>query len=184
MTDAFAVKRLDVTNVGALLLRLDERKLTMLHGQCEAPELLPCDPWSVHLLAWIWAVCGCDFATYAYDAICLTGTVEQVSEALSRVRPTIETCERVRVAWLASRGVHVPSLASAPPLSVADAASILGVDVAALTAQAKRGEVRTVKYAGRRMVPRDEVARLIEAQPEERMSEDDIDAILDRCRAS
>lgn len=177
MTDDFAVKRLDVANVGALLLRLDERKLTMLHGQCEAPDLLPCDPWSVHLLAWIWMACRCDLAAHEYDAAPGEAT-------LDAIQPTHETCERVRVAWLASRGVHVPSLVSAPPLSVADAASILGVDVAALTAQAKRGEVRTVKHAGRRMVPRDEVARLIEAQPEERMSDDDIDAILARCRAS
>ena len=177
MRDAFDVKRLDVTDAGALLLRLDERGLVVRHGECEAPDLLPCDPWSTHVLAWIWTACRCEIAAHEYDS-------DPTETRLDKIQPTHETCERVRVAWLASRGVHVPSLASAPPLSVSDAAAILGLDAATLTAQVRRGEVRTVKHGARRMVPREEVARIIEAQPETQMGEDDIDAILARCRAS
>ena len=173
----FFLARLDVSSVTECIARCDRRGLALRHGECEAPDLLPCDPWSVQVLAWIWAACRCEIAAHEYDS-------DPTETRLDKIQPTHETCERVRVAWLASRGVHVPSLASAPPLSVSDAAAILGLDAATLTAQVRRGEVRTVKHGARRMVPREEVARLIEAQPETQMGEDDIDAILARCRAS
>lgn len=124
--------------------------------------------------AWVSDACADHLAwahawrTYASPTPASTYHLAAIDGALDAVRPTPDLCRRVLLALAPAPAVEAPAPAPAPapakrPLSVAEAASVLGWPVDALRAALRRGDVRSIAVPGRRdrRVPVAEVERLI-----------------------
>lgn len=121
--------------------------------------------------AWVGDACADHLAwahawrTYASPTPASTYHLAAIDGALGAVRPTPDMCRRVLLAIAApAPAVEAPAPAPAQrPLSVAEAASVLGWPLDALRAALRRGDVRSVAVPGRRdrCVPVAEVERLI-----------------------
>lgn len=124
--------------------------------------------------AWVGDACADHLAwahawrTYASPTPASTHHLAAIDGALDAVRPTPDMCSRVLLALAPAPApaVEAPAPAPAPaqrPLSVAEAASVLGWPLDALKAALRRGDVRSIAVPGRRdrCVPVAEVERLI-----------------------
>lgn len=129
--------------------------------------------------AWVSDACADHLAwahawrTYASPMPASAYHLGAIDGALEAVRPTPELCRRVLLALSPAPVVEAPSPAhvvEAPspaparrPLTVAEAASVLGWPLDALRAAVRRGDVRSVAVPGRRErhVPVAEVERII-----------------------
>lgn len=124
--------------------------------------------------AWVGDACADHLAwahawrTYASPTPASTYHLSAIDGALDAVRPTTDMCRRVLLALAPATAVEAPAptptLAPAlRPLSVAEAASVLGWPLDALRAALRRGDVRSIAVHGRRdrCVPAAEVERLI-----------------------
>ncbi len=140
------------------------------------PMPLDEDPHADRVLSWIWDACHVEPAediepviVAAWIVWLATGRVPPVFDRAMRdyagSSPELAMLPAIRDAILAAAG-YAPAPAPAAvvaPVSVEDAASTLGWSVEALRAAMRRGDVRSVAAGRRRMVPWDELERLVVA---------------------
>ncbi len=121
--------------------------------------------------AWVGDACADHLAwahawrTYASPAPASTYHLAAIGGALDAVRPTPDMCRRVLLALepAPAPAPTPPAPGARRPLSVVEAASVLGWPLDALRTALRRGDVRSVAVPGRRerCVPVAEVERLI-----------------------
>lgn len=84
--------------------------------------------------------------------------LERAMSILDASRPTWDEIGVTLTALVGASGLQRATYA---PLSIADASSALGWPIERLTAMARRGDVRTVRQGRTRLVPVEEIERLI-----------------------